>query len=79
MPADIDKLCCIAVRDGRIAAILPDGADDFTADRVISGGGRYIIPGLIDLHVHFREPGFEYKEDIASGSKAAAAGGVTSV
>jgi len=79
MPADIDKLCSIAVRDGKITAILPDGADDFTADRVISGGGRYIIPGLIDLHVHFREPGFEYKEDIASGSKAAAAGGVTSV
>lgn len=80
MPTGSGELCCVAVKDGRIAAVVPraEGAD-FTADKVIDGGGKFIIPGLIDLHVHFREPGFEYKEDIASGSSCAAAGGVTSV
>lgn len=47
------------------------------ADICIDASGLYIMPGLIDMHVHFREPGFEYKEDINSGSKAAVAGGVT--
>ncbi|HKP59760.1 MAG TPA: dihydroorotase [Polyangiales bacterium] len=47
--------------------------------RVIDATGLWVIPGLVDLHVHFREPGFEYKEDIASGLRAAAAGGFTSV
>jgi dihydroorotase len=43
----------------------------------IDAKGKWVIPGLIDMHVHFREPGFEYKEDIYTGSLAAAAGGVT--
>ncbi|MBQ8250019.1 MAG: dihydroorotase [Clostridia bacterium] len=74
------EICTVAVKDGRIAAIAPRGETvDFTADKVIDGSGRFIIPGMIDLHVHLREPGFEYKEDIVSGSKCAAAGGVTSV
>lgn len=47
--------------------------------RVIDAAGKWVVPGLIDLHVHLREPGFEYKEDIASGSKAAAKGGFTTV
>lgn len=45
----------------------------------IQAKGRYVMPGFIDLHVHLREPGFEYKETIATGSKAAAAGGFTSI
>ncbi|MGI6730879.1 MAG: dihydroorotase [Anaerovoracaceae bacterium] len=49
---------------------------DFT---VIDAEGKWVVPGFIDLHVHFREPGFEYKEDIQSGCKAAAAGGFTTV
>jgi dihydroorotase len=48
-------------------------------DVVIDARGRWVVPGLIDLHVHFREPGFEYKETIASGCRAAACGGVTTV
>ena len=73
-----EESCSIGVSDGRIIAKLaPD--TDLTAKRVIDGGGKFLIPGLIDLHVHFRDPGFEYKEDIISGSKCAAAGGVTSV
>lgn len=49
------------------------------ADKVIDCNRKMLIPGLIDIHVHFREPGFEHKEDIGSGSRAAAAGGVTTV
>jgi dihydroorotase len=48
-------------------------------ERVIDAGGRFILPGLIDTHVHFREPGQEYKEGIFNASKAALKGGVTSV
>lgn len=51
----------------------PDGA------RVIEGAGRLLMPAMFDTHVHFREPGFEAKEDIASGSEAAISGGVTGV
>jgi len=49
-----------------------------TADEIIDGSGLQLFPGCIDPHVHFREPGFEYKEDLESGSKAAISAGVTS-
>ena len=49
------------------------------AETIIDAGGKLVVPGLVDLHVHFREPGFTQKEDFASGTKAAAAGGVTTV
>jgi len=48
-------------------------------DNIIDAAGKYVLPGLIDMHVHLREPGFEYKEDIESGTRAALAGGFTSV
>lgn len=50
-----------------------------TSDKEIDAKGKYVVPGLIDMHVHLREPGYEYKEDIVSGTKAAVMGGVTSV
>lgn len=50
-----------------------EGAD------VIDAAGKYLVPGLVDMHVHFRDPGFEYKETIESGSRAAAHGGFTDV
>jgi len=49
------------------------------ADRIVDAAGKWVAPGLIDLHVHFREPGFEYKETIETGSMAAVKGGFTSV
>ncbi len=49
------------------------------ADRVIDAEGLWVMPGFVDAHCHLREPGFEYKEDIASGTKSAAAGGFTSI
>ncbi len=47
------------------------------ADKIIDASEKIVVPGLIDMHVHFRDPGFEYKEDVISGSEAAVAGGVT--
>lgn len=49
------------------------------ADQVIDADGKWVLPGLVDAHCHLREPGFEYKEDIGSGTRSAAAGGFTSV
>lgn len=67
----------VLVRDGRIAEIAPKLT--IKADKVIDAKGALLTPGLIDIHVHFREPGFEYKETIATGSYAAARGGFTTV
>jgi len=54
--------------------------DDLTeVDEIIDAKGCFVMPGLIDLHVHLREPGYEHKEDIESGSRAAAKGGYTSI
>jgi dihydroorotase len=54
-------------------------ADSGSSLTVIDAVGKYVMPGFIDLHVHLREPGYEYKETIATGSRAAAAGGYTSI
>ena len=73
---DAVKKCDILIEDDKISAI---GKDLGNADKVIDASGKTVIPGIIDMHVHLREPGFEGKEDIASGSLAAVAGGVTQV
>lgn len=61
--------------DGEIIADIT--TDEPKADSVIDAAGKLVIPGLIDMHVHFRDPGLEYKDDINSGSETAVAGGVT--
>lgn len=66
----------LGVKDGRIASIgahLGPAREEYDADSL------HVLPGLVDVHVHFREPGMEYKEDFSTGSLAAAAGGVTTV
>lgn len=72
-----DGIYDILVEGGTIASVdasIPKGDND-----IIDAAGCFVMPGLVDLHVHFREPGFEYKETIKTGSMAAAHGGVTTV
>ena len=64
--------------DGDVIAKIEDNITD-DADKVYDFSGQHIFPGLIDVHVHLREPGFEYKETIATGTKASARGGYTTV
>src|SRR5260221_8903344 len=66
----------LLIRDDKIAAI---GANLGHADKTIDAAGCFVAPGLIDVHVHFREPGDEEEETIASGAAAAVAGGFSSV
>ncbi|MBN1663203.1 MAG: dihydroorotase [Deltaproteobacteria bacterium] len=84
---NIDAVLDISIEDGKIAGIGPDIPKEPAKSRkgmqtnvkTIHLGGMIVVPGLIDMHVHLREPGFEYKETIETGSRAAAAGGFTSV
>jgi dihydroorotase len=68
----------LVLRDGRVAEIA-EKAPSIDGARVIDADGRWVMPGLIDLHVHLREPGDEGKETILSGCRAAVAGGFTAV
>lgn len=67
----------VLIRNGKIAGLMQDMPAH--GEEVIDAAGRTLLPGFIDLHCHWRTPGFEYKEDIATGSAAAAAGGYTFV
>ena len=76
----LDKPGDLLVRDGRIAAIeAPGGFTSLEVQDTIDAAGLILAPGLIDIHVHLREPGQTYKETIATGTRAAAAGGFTTV
>lgn len=68
----------IAVRDGKIAAILQEGEEP-EAEKVIDAKGNYVFPGAIDTHAHLNDPGYEWREDYEHGTKAAAAGGYTTI
>lgn len=76
-PGRTDTVGDVVVEDGRIRSVGP--ADGEAADRVVDAGNCLVVPGLIDIHVHLREPGHEYKETIASGAAAAVTGGFTAV
>ena len=67
----------ILIEDGKIAEV--GEKLEAEAERVVDAAGCYVMPGLIDLHVHLRDPGQEYKEDIRSGAFAAAKGGFTTI
>lgn len=68
----------IRVLEGKIAEVQA-GLEAAEGEKVVDAEGNYVAPGLIDGHVHFRDPGFEYKEDLHTGALAAAAGGFTTV
>lgn len=74
----MDEYTDVWIRDGKIAGF--GEQEDFgKPDEVIDASGCIVAPGLVDIHVHFRDPGFTYKEDLETGSAAAAAGGFTTV
>ncbi|HTN43844.1 MAG TPA: dihydroorotase [Nitrospiria bacterium] len=76
-----DEVTDLLIENGKISrigkALKSDGPKSET--QTIDGTDKWVVPGLVDVHVHLREPGFEYKETIKSGTEAAAAGGFTSV
>jgi dihydroorotase len=70
----------VVCQEGKITGVGPEAAAGAPAEaEVLDATGMIVTPGLIDMHVHLREPGFEYKEDIASGCRAAAVGGFTTI
>jgi len=78
----LDRVSDLILDDGVVVGISPvaeTGRDGMDGMDVVDASGLLVTPGLVDIHVHLREPGFEYKEDIESGTLAAAAGGFTSV
>ena len=78
--SDVDAVADILIEDGRISAVGAVGTQlAASGAEILDANNRVVVPGLIDMHVHFREPGFEFKETIESGSAAAVAGGFTSV
>ena len=88
-PGNLDGIVDILIKDGKIAEIKEQGSgveeqrsgirEQGSGIRVIDAAGKIVVPGLIDMHVHFREPGHEYKETIKTGCLSAAAGGFTAV
>lgn len=73
----IDDCLDILIEDGKIVEI---GKDlELVTEDIIYAEGKYVLPGLVDAHCHLRDPGFEYKEDIETGTRSAAKGGFTSI
>jgi dihydroorotase len=72
------RRCDVRTESGSVAAVA-DAVDADPADRIVDADGRLLLPGAIDAHVHFREPGDAHKETWTTGSRSAAAGGVTTV
>lgn len=73
----LDDTCDVLIEKGKIAAIGKDLAAQ--GAEVVDAAGKIVTPGLVDIHVHLRDPGLEYKEDIASGTLSAVTGGFTSI
>ncbi|MDU5324352.1 MAG: dihydroorotase [Peptoniphilus harei] len=74
-----DEVLDIKIEDGKIVEIVKDIEASSDKEEIIDARGKIVVPGLIDVHVHFRDPGQTHKEDLVTGSQAAIAGGFTSV
>ena len=76
---DINRCCDLLVEEGKVRDIASalDVSDEYAS--IIDVSGKYIVPGMVDMHVHLRDPGEENKETVADGAAAAVAGGVTSL
>ena len=72
-----NEICDLYVKDGKVACVGSLSSDKMLDEdvTVIDAAGKYVMPGFVDLHVHLREPGFEYKETIKTGTAAMAKGG----
>ncbi len=79
-PGRFDGPGDVLIRDGRIAAVSAGASTERRPGvRVVDAAGKIVAPGLVDIHVHLREPGYEHKETIATGCRAAVSGGFTAV
>ncbi len=76
--SNAEKKADILIEDGKIAAV-GEPLEEGCCDRILEAEGLAVAPGFVDVHVHFRDPGLTYKEDILTGAKASAAGGYTTV
>ncbi len=74
----VDQVADVKISDGKIVAIAPNLQADAKTE-IMEASGKLLSPGFVDLHTHLREPGFEHKETIATGTRAAVAGGFTTI
>lgn len=78
----LDEVCDVVIENDRVLRVGKGAAASLDVQRdgrVIDCAGKWILPGMVDIHTHMREPGFEYKEDLRSGTRAAAIGGFTTI
>ena len=80
-PGNLDDILDIVIKGGKIVEIKQNALSGYEnkESKVIDASGKIVVPGLIDMHVHLRDPGYEYKETIETGGRAAAYGGFTAI
>jgi len=80
-PGNLDDILDIVIEDGNIVEIKQNAfaGNEYKESKIIDASGKIVTPGLIDMHVHLRDPGYEYKETIDTGGRAAAFGGFTAI
>ena len=71
----LDEVGHLVLKDGKVEGVVRGDPPAGFEGRVVDAGGKWVVPGLVGMHVHLRDPGFEWKEDIRTGTAAASAGG----